>query len=271
MSFLRSNFSYDLSPGEPEDDPVLHFLFTSFKGHCEHFASAMVMMLRTLGIPARMVGGYLGGEWNDLGQFYLVRQSDAHTWVEVWIQDNGWVPFDPTPEALMSKESSLKSQIVRLAEFIRFKWSYWVVNYNLERQLDLGRMTMAFFQGLGSGDLKDRLHLELKDLTKLIPLILLGGLVVLFWFVRTRKTWKPKTLGERMAVLFRRYGFPMREGETLLEFALRLKKTHAPLGRPLISLVQDYYVLEYGKGRSIEDLHGKLNSLKQQLKAYKRQ
>ena len=82
------------SPG----DPIGDFLFRYRSGHCEYFATAMVLMLRSQGIPARFVTGFLGGENNRLG-YYIVRQSNAHAWVEAYLPDSGWTVFDPTPPA----------------------------------------------------------------------------------------------------------------------------------------------------------------------------
>src|SRR5580704_6667649 len=97
-NYLRSRFTYTLNlTGKPGDDPLAHFLFETHAGHCEYFASAMAIMLRTLGIPTREVNGFLPGEYNDLGEDYIVRASDAHSWVEVYFPGTGWMTFDPTP------------------------------------------------------------------------------------------------------------------------------------------------------------------------------
>ena len=101
MRYLRSQFEYSLEQRELEGiDPVEDFLFASKEGSCEHFASSMVLLLRAMGIPARPVGGYTMGEWNDIGGFYTVRQRHAHAWVEVFFPRSGWIPFDPTPTAM---------------------------------------------------------------------------------------------------------------------------------------------------------------------------
>src|SRR5438270_3435868 len=95
-----SRFTYTLNlTGKPGGDPLAHFLFESRAGHCEYFASAMAVMLRTVRIPTREVNGFLPGEFNDLAGDYIVRASDAHSWVEVYFPGTGWVTFDPTPAA----------------------------------------------------------------------------------------------------------------------------------------------------------------------------
>ena len=98
--FLRDNFEYTLDlPASFSSDPIGEFLFSRRTGHCELFAGSMVLLLRSLGVPARMVGGYSGGTLSSGGDRLYVRQSNAHTWVEVWLAGRGWVSFDPTPAA----------------------------------------------------------------------------------------------------------------------------------------------------------------------------
>jgi len=92
--FRTQGFSYSLTPGEYEN--LEDFLFRRRVGFCEHYAASFATLMRLAGIPARVVVGYLGGEYNDLGHFILVRQADAHAWCEVWLPENGWTRVDPT-------------------------------------------------------------------------------------------------------------------------------------------------------------------------------
>ena len=95
---LRADYGYTLElPDHEVADPLAYFLFTRKKGHCEYFASAMTVMLRTAGIPARLATGFQSGVYNPITDFWLVRASDAHAWVEAWIPGHGWTTFDPTP------------------------------------------------------------------------------------------------------------------------------------------------------------------------------
>ena len=95
LQFFRTQgFSYSLTPGEY--DSLEEFLFRRRVGFCEHYATSFATLMRLAGIPARVVVGYLGGEYNDLGRFFLVRQSDTHAWCEVWLPENGWTRVDPT-------------------------------------------------------------------------------------------------------------------------------------------------------------------------------
>ncbi len=107
MRFLRSQCEYSLEQRElAGKDPVEDFLFESKQGSCEHYASAMALILRSMGVPARPVGGYTMGEWNEIGGFYTIRQGHAHAWVEVFFPKSGWVAFDPTPPTMITGPES---------------------------------------------------------------------------------------------------------------------------------------------------------------------
>lgn len=138
-NYLRTRFAYTLIlTGKPGDDPLAHFLFDTRAGHCEYFASAMTIMLRTLGIPSREVNGFLPGEYNDLGGDYIVRASDAHSWVEVYFPGDGWQTFDPTPAAPESATSFL-TRLGKYADWLEITWSEWVIGYDFTHQLVLAQ------------------------------------------------------------------------------------------------------------------------------------
>jgi transglutaminase-like putative cysteine protease len=138
-SYLRDRFTYTLNlTGKPGEDPLAHFLFETRAGHCEYFASAMTIMLRTLGIPAREVNGFLPGEYNDLGGDYIVRASDAHSWVEVYFPGNEWQVFDPTPAAPENAGNFL-SRLGQYADWLQITWSEWVIGYDFAHQLVLAQ------------------------------------------------------------------------------------------------------------------------------------
>ena len=96
LQFFQSGFRYSLSPGEYRKNDLEQFLFRRRIGFCEHYAASFATLMRLAGIPARVVVGYLGGEYNDLGHFFLVRQADTHAWCEVWLPERGWTRVDPT-------------------------------------------------------------------------------------------------------------------------------------------------------------------------------
>ena len=136
-SYLRSNFNYTLSlKGRPGDDPLAHFLFETRAGHCEYFASSMAIMLRTLGIPSREVNGFLPGEFNDLAGDYIVRASDAHSWVEAYFPGFGWLVFDPTPPGA-GDVPGLLSRLALYVDWFQLNWNEWIINYDFSHQIQL--------------------------------------------------------------------------------------------------------------------------------------
>ena len=136
--YLRGHYGYTLQLSRtPPEDPVADFLFVRKKGHCEYFASAMAIMLRTLRIPSRVVNGFRGGQFNDLTSSYIVRASEAHTWVEVYFPGYGWSTFDPTPadpgSTSLLRNSRMGLYLDALGEF----WREWVINYDFGHQNNL--------------------------------------------------------------------------------------------------------------------------------------
>jgi transglutaminase-like putative cysteine protease len=154
----RGGFVYSLTPERLGRDAVDDFLFNTRSGFCGHYASAFVTLMRAAGVPARVVSGYLGGEWNPAGGYFIVRQSDAHAWAEVWLAGRGWTRFDPTavvaPERLrrgildlMPDSLSVGERLVHESPWLAHLlqrwdaannwWSEHVVRYDYLMQLDL--------------------------------------------------------------------------------------------------------------------------------------
>lgn len=137
---LRENYRYSLDVGTTSPaSPVEEFLFTRRSGYCEHYATAMVVMLRTLGIPARLVTGFLPGEWNDFGNYFTVRQRDAHAWVEVFFPRSGWLTFDPTPSVGIATASPYLARVGLALDSIRLKWDRFVIQYSFRDQMAVAR------------------------------------------------------------------------------------------------------------------------------------
>jgi transglutaminase-like putative cysteine protease len=133
--YFPANFTYSLTQtGPAPSDPLAHFLFDTRSGHCEYFASSMTILLRTLGIPARYVTGFLGGDYNDLGGDYIVRAKHAHSWVEAYFPGYGWLTFDPTPPSDDDHSTSLLTRMGFFWDWFQLQWSEWVVNYDFIRQ-----------------------------------------------------------------------------------------------------------------------------------------
>jgi protein-glutamine gamma-glutamyltransferase len=152
-----SDFRYTL---EMETDPnktaLEHFLFQRKEGHCEYFASAMVILLRSAGVPARLVNGFVGVEWNDMGNYLIIRQQHAHSWVEAYIPGKGWTVYDPTPSdpALIAPLHPLAKSL----DFLRMSWQRYVIRYSVHDQVQV----IQFFRTGGRDMMK-----QLKSLTSM--------------------------------------------------------------------------------------------------------
>ncbi len=156
LTLLREQkFVYTLEPPLLGTHAVDEFLFKTRAGFCEHFASAFVVLMRAAGVPSRVVTGYLGGEYNSLGEYLIVRQSDAHAWAEVWIENRGWVRVDPTnsvsparaegglaaalPDGISLPRSLRESypllhQLSLTLDSLANAWNQTILGYNLETQ-----------------------------------------------------------------------------------------------------------------------------------------
>lgn len=137
---LRQNYGYSLQMTAAGPDPLADFLFNVKTGHCEYFSTAMAVMLRTRGIAARVVNGFLPGEYNDAAGAYTVRQSDAHSWVEVYFPETrSWITFDPTPAAGRTEpvKTGLVGQFEKYAEALELIWFQYVVGYDKQEQRSL--------------------------------------------------------------------------------------------------------------------------------------
>jgi len=136
--YLRTHYAYTLELPQTElADPLATFLFDRRKGHCEYFASALAVMLRTLGVPARVVTGFQSGIYNPVSGLQIIRSSDAHSWVEAWLPYRGWTTFDPTPPDPNPPKLSLWTKMSFYIDAAESFWQDWVVNYNLDRQLQI--------------------------------------------------------------------------------------------------------------------------------------
>jgi transglutaminase-like putative cysteine protease len=139
-TYLKREYTYSLDlTWDPGLSPLSTFLFDARSGHCEYFASSMAIMLRTVGIPTRMVNGFLAGEYNAVGGSYIIRQSDAHSWVEVYVPGRGWIDFDPTAPDPNRGETSLITLLSHYMDAADLFWNSYVLTYDTDTQLQLFR------------------------------------------------------------------------------------------------------------------------------------
>jgi transglutaminase-like putative cysteine protease len=261
-AWLKNNLSYTVemrSPGEQE--PIDFFLFSRKQGHCEYFASAMTIMLRTVGVPARNVNGFLGGEWNEYDEYIAVRARDAHSWVEVYFDGIGWVTFDPTPSSSGSSEGEVDGVTGRLRRFLdtlRFQWFQWVIEYDLHRQMSLFRGMGDSVKG-GGVSVKEvfaKVRAWLGQHRYLIGGLVLGGAVLMTiltrWRRRTgrstsRKVRDPMSVIYEQAVLgLARRGYGRDPAATPREHARDLATRAVPGAAALVALTDIYYARVYG-------------------------
>jgi protein-glutamine gamma-glutamyltransferase len=139
-TYLKTEFTYTLDLKRVEGDPLAEFLFQTREGHCEYFATAMAIMLRTLDIPARIVNGFQMGEYNDLNDMYTVRESDAHSWVEAYFpRTESWIEFDPTPSAGINDytRGGLLASLRRYADAMEVFWLDYIVTLDSDEQASI--------------------------------------------------------------------------------------------------------------------------------------
>lgn len=162
-SHLASEYAYSLDfLGQGGgDDPIEAFLFDRREGHCEYFASSMVLMLRSVGVPARLATGFLGAEHNPLEDYWVVRQSNAHAWVEAHLPERGWTMFDPTPAGGRPArvETGWASLAAQAWDYFLFRWDRYVLTYGFKDQMSvlalargLWRDFLGLFDGGGDGE-----------------------------------------------------------------------------------------------------------------------
>jgi transglutaminase-like putative cysteine protease len=275
-TFLKTKYAYTLQlTGSPGKDPLAHFLFETRAGHCEYFASAMTVMLRTQGIPAREVNGFLPGEFNELGGDYIVRASDAHSWVEAYFPGSGWIVFDPTPDA-PAVSTSFFSRLANLADWAELTWNDWVISYDFAHQTALAqtfqiksrnwREVAASWFFLKQERMKTRLSLWQLNHRRsglIVPVLLVTLLIALKfdWIGRSLQQMRmllllrgknagaaSSQIASRMYVelmrLMGRHGYTRTETQTPFEFAAAVNK---PALSPMVQeFTRIYAASRYG-------------------------
>ncbi len=273
-TWLKTTLGYTLQQESPGDiEPVEYFLFDRQKGHCEYFSSAMAVMARSVGVPVRNVNGFSGGEWNEYSEYIAVRAGDAHSWVEVYFDGQGWVTFDPTPAGesdLMGRgDSGILGRMRRMADTLRFKWFKWVIEYDLYAQLKLFKNIGKSIKGSANTYFKaplKRLKTWAKHNRKTA-----GGIAIAFallaalYGLRKRRNHDFERLAPRASKRARdpvvshylsalrglsKRGYHRDDATTPREFATRLSSAKLPGAAHLQALTEMYYEVEYGPGTS---------------------
>jgi transglutaminase-like putative cysteine protease len=270
--FQSNDFKYSLNPPPLGDGFVDDFLFKTRKGYCEHYASAFAFLMRAAGVPARIVAGYLGGELNPYGKYLIVRQSDAHVWVEVWLPGKGWVRIDPTlsvaparveqgaAAALPPEERStlkvftgsgpLAKYWPKLAlgwDAINNQWYKWVLGYSNNTQKTLfnkigikagtwAGLAKAFILGIG----------------------LIGGLTLIYFFRYIGKAPEKMNAVQHAYLKFcgklDRIGLARTPSQGPLDFTKMVIAVRKDLETSILDIVNLYISLRYAGNANMDDL-----------------
>lgn len=202
--FGRQRYRYATTDLPVGVDPIDLFLFEKRRGHCELFASSCGLLLRLAGVPARLVGGYYGGEYHDMGGYYVVTEAMAHVWVEAFIEGRGWVRVDPSSYAVNFRQQAGAAAgsgiglLARLSDSLTYYWNRAVLTYDLQKQLDLVRTANRRMR---------RIHLTIAVDRLLLPLGMLFAVVAGGVFLGSRLRSRRERLVSRFyAQVEREYG-----------------------------------------------------------------
>ena len=267
--FRKENFHYTLTPPLMEENPIETFLFATRYGFCSHYAAAFVYLMRVAHIPARVVTGYQGGELNKVGNFLEIRQADAHAWAEVWMENKGWVRFDPTaaiaperieqninieqlvpggaisymPASAAAQEAvNWLKQTRQLWSNVDYNWQRWVINYDNKHQ-------SSFLSSLGIADIKSMIYW----MVGIIGLItaLLSWLLL---YQKQKTTDQVLRIYNRFCKKLVKHALLRGSSEGAKDFANRVK-LKLPEQATNIDQITDLFIkLRYGKNATLNDL-----------------
>ena len=254
--FHEEEFFYTLQPPALGSNPVDRFLFDTRQGFCEHYASAFAFMMRSAGIPSRIVLGYQGGEVNPMGGHLIVRQSDAHAWTEVWLERYGWYRVDPTaavaPERIeygvrgatldgiaaswgFAAPSQLLQKLTMTWDAMNAKWNDWILGYGPDTQ-------NSFMEWLGMDD-PDWRKMLLTLVASVVGLILIISAIMMLRYRAPAK--------DSAAILYARFvrktKLEISVGETAQEFAERVAESRSVPESEIEAVTSAYHDARYGR------------------------
>ena len=258
--YLMRNYGYSLDlVSRVGGDPIEDFLFERRQGHCEYFATAMVQMLRSVEIPARFVTGFLGAEQSPLG-YEIVRQSNAHAWVEAYVPDRGWVTFDPTPPAGRPgvADASLSALFRQAYDYLVFRWDRYVISFGQGDQARFLSVIREWWAGLFSSEPNESTPPPVELIapgsevaaqssqrrwtTLVAPSVILLFSVAGFgvWQWRRRARLDAVVAYQRLRQVARRYGVAVDDTIAPQDLERRIAKRFPGAGRPSGELVELY-------------------------------
>ena len=264
LQFFNRQFTYTLEPPLlTSRHPYDEFLFETKRGFCEHYAGSFALLMRAAGIPARVVTGYQGGEVNPLNRELLVRQADAHAWVEIWLEGRGWVRIDPTsvvspdridgginaalgpigviPSLIAADRLGVLANVRFAWDALNSQWNQWVLGYNVDRQ-------RQFLASLG---------LEIADWKNLaiwltVATLAVGGLVGLGLVLRDLPARRDPAVvaWSRFCAKLAATGLVRAPHEGPLDFLARVEAKHPAVAREARDITERYVEARYGDGLS---------------------
>jgi hypothetical protein len=274
---LKHEYTYDTaSPSGGKSQPVDHFLFESKRGHCEFFSTAMALMLREVGIPSRNVTGFVGGTYNRFGHYYAVREGDAHSWVEAYLDDpvRAWITFDPTPTSGAQPLEEIEGTYVYMRDFFEAlsqRWNHYVVGYDIKVQArlfdDVGRKYDRLRREYGpSGAITETLT---RGPIAATAIVALTAIVFIVAKRRKRPHATPETKPNERAndpgqlkatALYRaleeamlQHGIPRPVGVPPLRHAEHLAAREHPLAPSIVDLTKRYLATRFGGDALTDD------------------
>jgi transglutaminase-like putative cysteine protease len=256
--FRQQEYVYTLSPPALGRDSVDEFLFGTRRGFCEHYAGAFALIMRSAGVPARIVTGYQGGEYNRVGNYLIVRQSDAHAWTEIWIEKRGWVRVDPTSavsptrieqgldDALAEEGSAFRIQnrnpifgnLLYSWDNLQHSWNDWVLNYDQRKQRDF----------------LNKLQIGIESWSDMVfaLVFLLLAVTALYWFIawyreRPARPQLYERLFDRLLQKLSKRGFHKEPAEDTRTFLERLPHRNFAQREQIAGIIELYNHIKYGR------------------------
>jgi protein-glutamine gamma-glutamyltransferase len=255
--FTQQAFYYTLTPPKLAGDSVDEFLFDTKRGFCGHYASAFATLMRAAGIPARVVTGYHGGTFNRFADYWILRQSDAHAWTEVWIEGRGWLRIDPTSAIAPGRVERGLNDAVSADEPLGSRWQRrtpWLADtrLRLDALRQLWRERILMFDQDSQQKVLEWLNIPEPDGQKLVMVLTAALTVVLGWLtwaVRreidpARKEPLLRAYG-RLCAKLAAVGMPRLMHEGAEDYAARVAQRRPDLGPAVTALCRHYCMLRY--------------------------
>lgn len=270
--FRQQEFFYTLRPPTLGKNPIDEFLFDTKKGFCEHYAGSFALLMRAAEIPSRVVTGYQGGEFNEDGQYLIVRQSDAHAWTEVWLEDKGWIRIDPTAavspdriekslEFALSNEdlsfriqtkNSLIGDLLFTWDNAQYQWNNWVLNYNHRKQ-------SSFLKKLNIG-IQSTADMVIA-LVLILTLITLSYALISWLKNRPAKPEYYEQLFVKLLSKAKKMGFPKSQSESPTSYLNRVNQTYGVKNHNLTTAIHLYNRIKYSNSPNKSSLVEQLEAV----------